>query len=72
MTAPALTIDQVAAWLRVHRSTVETWIRRGDLDCVRLGDGKRARIRVTAEQLSQFIRERSGSYRAPALRRVAR
>ena len=66
-----LTVQHVADELRVHRCTVGEWIRRGDLDCVRLGDGKRARIRITREQLNEFLKNRSGHYRSFRHRRFA-
>jgi excisionase family DNA binding protein len=52
-----LTADEVADLLRVGRSTVYEWARRGDLPCVvlRQGNGRAVR-RWEARALDEFIR----------------
>lgn len=32
-----LTIDEVAAWLRVHPETVRRWLRTGELQALKIG-----------------------------------
>jgi len=55
MTKPLLTVDEVAAILRVAPSTLTEWRRTGDPDLpyVRLN----GRIRYRAEDVEQFLAE---------------
>lgn len=45
-------VFEVASLLRVKPTSVYSWIKDGRLECVRVG----RLIRITEEQLSQFLR----------------
>jgi excisionase family DNA binding protein len=49
-----LTVEDVAAELRVHPDTVRTWIRTGELDAVDIG----REYRIYRADLDEFIRRR--------------
>lgn len=60
---PLLTVEDVAAWFRVHRSWVYDEVEAGRLPFVRLG---RQHLRFRRAELQQFLQARS---RQPLLRR---
>jgi excisionase family DNA binding protein len=49
-----LTVEEVAAELRVHPETVRQWIRDGELDAFDTGRG----YRISRADLDDFIRRR--------------
>ncbi len=49
-----LTVEDVAAELRVHADTVRTWIRTGELDAVDVG----REYRIYRADLDEFIKNR--------------
>ena len=54
----AYTVDEAAALVSVSRSTIENEIRRGALDCVRIGSkgGKRLITKVAIEEWLETLR----------------
>jgi excisionase family DNA binding protein len=52
---PAYTITEVAALLQLHRATVSSFIKSGELRVARLGHRT---IRITHEALMDFLRSR--------------
>ena len=48
-----LSVDQIASDLKVHRNTVENWLRTGKLRGVKLGGDKL--WRVSRESLDKFL-----------------
>jgi len=58
MTKPLLTVDEVAAVLRVAPSTLTEWRRTGDPDLPYLRIN--GRIRYRAEDVEQFLAEAGG------------
>ena len=50
-----LRVKEVAERLNVSEDTVRTYIKLGQLQAVRLGDGKRPTIRVTENALVAFL-----------------
>lgn len=48
-------VSQVAKDLGVKENTIYTWIREGKLKVNRLGSGERASVRITQEQLNEFM-----------------
>ncbi len=55
----ALTLEEAAAELSVSTATIRRMIRRGSLRAVRLGDGPRARRRVSRSALEEFLNAES-------------
>ena len=53
----ALTLEEAAAELSVSTATIRRMITRGSLRAVRLGDGPRARRRVSRSALEQFLND---------------
>jgi excisionase family DNA binding protein len=51
----ALTLEEAAAELSVSTATIRRMITRGSLRAVRLGDGPRARRRVSRSALDEFL-----------------
>jgi excisionase family DNA binding protein len=49
-----LTVEEVAAELRVHPDTVRTWIRSGELDAIDIG----REYRIYRADLDEFLRHR--------------
>jgi excisionase family DNA binding protein len=56
MDGKLLSIDEVAAYLGVHRDTVYSLIRSGRLPALQLG-GRKAGWRISEEDLDAFIRD---------------
>ena len=54
-----LTLEEVAAALRVNRETVRRWIRRGTLTALAL-PSRQGGYRIRRDELERFIRERTG------------
>jgi len=54
-----LTIDEVAAMLKMKPKTVGNWLRAGKLPGVKLGDGPAAEWRVKKEDLETYINSRT-------------
>jgi excisionase family DNA binding protein len=52
-----LTVDEVAARLKVSPEIVREWLRKGELGGFRLG-GARAGWRVTPDDLAAFVERR--------------
>jgi excisionase family DNA binding protein len=57
-----LTVDEVAAILRVHAQTVRRWIAAGDLRAHR--PGKRS-MRIARRDLDRFLADSAGREQAP-------
>lgn len=49
------TVSQVAKQFDVKENTVYTWIREGKLNVTRLGSGQRPRVRISEEQINEFM-----------------
>lgn len=60
-----LTIEEVAAILKVKPKTVGDWLRAGKLPGVKLGDGRAAEWRVNKADLEDYVRERTTQVRNP-------
>jgi len=58
---PLLTVGDAAAFLRLTTGAVYARIERGQMSCLRLGWGKRARIRFTREMLVDSLRHESSA-----------
>lgn len=56
-----LTVSQVAKACALSELTVRRWIRIGHLPCVRLGPGRKCRVRVRASDLEALISRGSES-----------
>lgn len=56
---PLLTTGEVAAILRVSRSTVHEWATSGTLPSIKLGKGPRAPRRFDPAVLREWIRARA-------------
>ena len=54
-----LTVAEAAEELRQHPGTIRRKIKCGLIQAVRIGDGPRAPIRVRADSLDRFLRERA-------------
>lgn len=52
-----LTVEEAARLLGVTGEAVRRACRDGRLDAVRLGDGPRARYRITSEALARYLRD---------------
>jgi excisionase family DNA binding protein len=59
MPQKQLTVEEVAAELRVHPETVRQWIRGGELDAFDTGRG----YRISREDLDDFVQRRKTSRR---------
>lgn len=53
-----LTVDEVAAQLKVHQETIRRWLRSGKLDGIWLSD--RAGWRISQEAWTRFLEEKAG------------
>ncbi|HSW37423.1 MAG TPA: helix-turn-helix domain-containing protein [Candidatus Saccharimonadales bacterium] len=49
------TVEQVASLLQVHWQSVLNYIKRGDLEAIKIGRG----YRISTEALASFLRQRS-------------
>jgi len=49
------TVSEIADQLSVKEQTVYTWIRLGKLKATRFGGKLRPRVRITQEQLDEFM-----------------
>ena len=49
------TVKQISEDLNVDVQTVYKWIREGKLKTTRIGGGLKPRVRITDEQLEEFI-----------------
>ena len=67
-----LTPPGIAKLLRVASDKVHGWIRRGELRAVNVGDGVRARYRVSQESLDAFLKSREVQPPTPRTRRQQR
>ncbi len=54
-----LTVPEVANLLHVTPEAVRLHVRQGRLAAYRIGDGKRARIRIPSASLAEYLRETS-------------
>ena len=54
-----LTVAEAAVELRQHPNTIRRKIAEGLIPAVRLGRGPRAPLRVRADSLDRFLRERA-------------
>jgi excisionase family DNA binding protein len=50
-----LTVQQVKEKLSVNEQTVYKWIREGKLKATKFGGGERPRVRISEEQLNEFM-----------------
>ena len=48
-------VSEIAIKMDVEKQTVYTWIRKGQLKVTRIGKGLRPRVRITQEQLDEFM-----------------
>ena len=51
-----LTIQEVAQLLRISESTVRSYIRNGQLPCLKLGAGRSAAVRVRRIDIDELVR----------------
>lgn len=51
------TVKEVAKQLSVEPNTVYTWIRKGKLNVTKLGNTQHSRVRITQEQLDEFMQD---------------
>ena len=58
-----LTIEEVAAMLKIQPKTVGNWLRAGKLPGVKLGDGRAAEWRVNKEDLENYVKSRTTQVR---------
>jgi excisionase family DNA binding protein len=54
-----LTPNEVAALARVHPNTVRAAVRANELEAIRVGDHRRARIRIPVEAVEVWLGLRS-------------
>ena len=50
-----LTIQEVAQLLRISESTVRSYIRNGQLPCLKLGAGRSAAVRVRRIDIDELV-----------------
>jgi len=50
-----LTIQEVAELLRISESTVRSYIRNGQLPCLKLGAGRSAAVRVRRKDIDELV-----------------
>lgn len=50
-----LTTEEIAAELKIHRSTVQRWLREGRMDYIELSQGE---YRVRRSALNSFLAQR--------------
>ena len=50
-----LTINEVADLLRVSESTVRSYIRNGQLPCLKLGKGRSAAVRIRRSDIDALV-----------------
>lgn len=55
-TAPLLSLAETAELLRVSRSQVSRWIKRGELRSLKLTKTKQGSIRVSRDDIASFLR----------------
>lgn len=63
MTIPdrLLTVHEAAEILGIHAVTLRSWVRRGRIAVVRIGTGKKRRLRFEVETIRRYIeRHREG------------
>jgi excisionase family DNA binding protein len=51
------TRNEAARLLRIGVRTIDRRIAEGALQCHRLGDGPRAPVRISAEQLAEYLKD---------------
>jgi excisionase family DNA binding protein len=52
-----MTREQAAAYLQVHKGTVYDWAKKGLLPYSKLGDGEKAPMRFSKEDLDYFAKD---------------
>jgi excisionase family DNA binding protein len=50
-----LTISEVAELLRVSESTIRSYIRNGQLPCLKLGNGRSAAVRIRRSDIDALV-----------------
>lgn len=55
LPASLLTKQDVAAIFRCHVKTVETLIRRGELDAIKLSPTQQGRVRIRRESVERYL-----------------
>lgn len=50
-----MTITEVADLLRVSESTVRSYIRKGQLPCLKLGDGRSSAVRIRRSDIDALV-----------------
>lgn len=60
------TIDEVAEKLKVSTRTVYRWVESGDLPIIKLTPGERGNVRISEQDLREFVDARR-SRRGPEL-----
>jgi excisionase family DNA binding protein len=58
MTEKLLTVETVAERLHVHPETVRRWLRKGEIEGIRLGKS-RLGWRIRASELDRFLQQRT-------------
>lgn len=54
------TIDEVAKKLKVSARTVYRWVESGDLPIIKLTPGERGNVRISEQDLREFLDARRG------------
>jgi excisionase family DNA binding protein len=55
-----MTITEVADLLRVSESTVRSYIRKGQLPCLKLGDGRSSAVRIRRSDIDGLVGFKNG------------
>lgn len=63
---PLLTVPEVAKTLRCGEESVRVMARRGDIESIRVGGGKRAAYRFTEEAVDAYLSEKTKPVRSQA------
>ena len=56
-----MTRQEAAIRLKIGIRTLDRRLATGDIKCYRLGDGPRAPVRISEEQISEYLDRRVGS-----------
>lgn len=60
-----MSVQDVAALLKVNEETVRRWVRNGELPVLKLGDDVRSGYRIRRDEVEAFIATRYGPIRKP-------
>lgn len=56
-----MTRQEAAKRLKIGIRTLDRRLATGDIKCYRLGDGPRAPVRISDEQINEYLERRVGS-----------